>query len=88
MPADIGPEDIAPIALAAAAGWLLFGDKIRSAWGTLGRGSGDGRGGDLQSLVAAADRLITHFDSVNDSEGSQAARTAAGRLFAAREPKP
>lgn len=87
MPA-LDPQQIAPIALAAAAAWLLFGDRIRSAWGTWGRGSGDGRGGDLQSLVAAADRLIRHFDSVNDSEGSQAARTAAGRLFAAREPKP
>ena len=88
MPADIGPEDIAPIALAAAAVWLLFGDKIRSAWGTWGDGSGDRRGGDLQSLVAAADRLIRHFDEAGDSEGSQAARIAAGRLFAAREPKP
>ena len=89
MPADIGPEDIAPIALAAAAGWLLFGDRIRSLvgnnWGRIG--SGNASGGDLQSLVAAADLLIKHFDANGDSEGSQAARTAAGRLFAAREPK-
>ena len=87
MPA-LDPQTIAPIALAAAAGWLLFGDRIRSAWGTWGRGSGDERGGDLQSLVAAADRLIRHFDEAGDDEGSQAARIAAGRLFAAREPKP
>ena len=87
MPA-LDPQQIAPIALAAAAVWLLFGDRIRSAWGTWGRGGGDGRGGDLQSLVAAADRLIRHFDQIGDSEGSQAARIAAGRLFAAREPKP
>ena len=87
MPA-LDPQQIAPIALAAAAVWLLFGDRIRSAWGTWGRGSGDGRGGDLQSLVAAADRLIRHFDEAGDSEGSQAARIAASRLFAAREPKP
>lgn len=87
MPA-LDPQQIAPIALAAAAVWLLFGDRIRSAWGTWGRGGGDGRGGDLQSLVAAADRLIRHFDAVGDPEGSQAARIAAGRLFAAREPKP
>ena len=86
MPA-LDQQQIAPIALAAAAVWLLFGDRIRAAWVTWGRGGGDGRGGDLQSLVAAADRLIRHFDEVGDSEGSQAARIAAGRLFAAREPK-
>ena len=86
---DLGPEDIAPIALAAAAVWLLFGDRIRSIGSNWGRiGSGNATGGDLQSLVAAADLLIKHFDSVNDSEGSQAARTAAGRLFAQREAKP
>ena len=89
MPA-LDPQQIAPIALAAAAVWLLFGDKLRSLvgnnWGRIG--SGNASGGDLQSLVAAADLLIKHFDSVNDSEGSQAARIAAGRLFAAREPKP
>ena len=89
MPA-LDPQQIAPIALAAAAVWLLFGDRIRSLvgnnWGRIG--SGNSAGGDLQSLVAAADLLIKHFDSVNDSEGSQAARIAAGRLFAAREPKP
>lgn len=86
----IDPQQIAPIALAAAAAWLLFGDRIRSLvgnnWGRIG--SGNASGGDLQSLVAAADLLIRHFDEAGDSEGSQAARTAAGRLFAAREPKP
>jgi hypothetical protein len=88
MPADIGPEDIAPIALAAAAVWLLFGDKIRSIGNNWGKvGSGNATRGDLQSLVAAADLLIKHFDANGDSEGSQAARTAAGRLFAAREAK-
>lgn len=90
MPADIGPEDIAPIALAAAAVWLLFGDKLRSLvgnnWGRIG--SGNSAGGDLQSLVAAADLLIKHFDKNGDDEGSQAARIAAGRLFAKTEPKP
>ena len=88
MPA-LDPQTIAPIALAAAAVWLLFGDRIRSAWGNWGKiGGGNTTGGDLQSLVAAADLLIKHFDAVGDSEGSQAARTAAGRLFAAREAKP
>ena len=90
MPA-LDPQQIAPIALAAAAVWLLFGDRIRSLvgnnWGRIG--GGNTTGGDLQSLVAAADLLIRHFDLVGDSEGSQAARIAAGRLFAARsEPKP
>ena len=88
MPADIGPEDIAPIALAAAAGWLLFGDKIRSAWGTWGDRGGDKTGGDLMRLVSAADLLVRHFDSVGHDEGSQAARIAASRLFAKTEPKP
>lgn len=91
MLAKIDPEQIAPIALAAAAAWLLFGDRIRSTWRwtTWGKvGSGNSAGGDLQSLVAAADLLIKHFDSVNDPEGSQAARTAAGRLFAKPEAKP
>jgi hypothetical protein len=85
MPA-LDPQTIAPIALAAAAAWLLFGDKLRSLvgnnWGRIG--SGNSAGGDLQSLVAAADLLIKHFDANGDDEGSQAARTAAGRLFAAK----
>jgi hypothetical protein len=90
MPA-LDPQTIAPIALAAAAAWLLFGDKLRSLvgdnWGRIG--SGNSAGGDLQSLVAAADLLIKHFDKNGDDEGSQAARIAAGRLFAARaEVKP
>ena len=90
MPA-LDPQTIAPIALAAAAVWLLFGDKLRSLvgdnWGRIG--SGNSAGGDLQSLVAAADLLIKHFDKNGDDEGSQAARIAAGRLFAARaEVKP
>ena len=81
----VNPQTIAPIALAAAAVWLLFGDKIRSVGSNWGRiGSGNATGGDLQSLVAAADLLIRHFDKNGDDEGSQAARTAAGRLFAAR----
>lgn len=85
----IDPQQIAPIALAAAAVWLLFGDKIRSAWGTWGKvGGGDKAGGDLISLVSAANLLIRHFDQLGDSEGSQAARIAAGRLFAKTEPKP
>ena len=87
MPA-LDPQQIAPIALAAAAVWLLFGDRIRSAWGTWGRGGGDKTGGDLMRLVSAADLLVRHFDSVGDSEGSQAARIAASRLFAKTEPKP
>ena len=85
MPA-LDPQTIAPIALAVAAVWLLFGDKLRSLvgnnWGKVG--GGDKAGGDLISLVSAANLLIKHFDAVGDSEGSQAARTAAGRLFAAR----
>ncbi len=86
---DLGPEDIAPIALAAAAVWLLFGDKIRSVGSNWGKvGGGDKAGGDLISLVSAANLLIKHFDAANDSEGSQAARTAAGRLFAQREARP
>jgi hypothetical protein len=85
----VDPQTIAPIALAAAAVWLLFGDKIRSVGSNWGRiGSGNATGGDLQSLVAAADLLIRHFDKNGDDEGSQAARIAAGRLFAAREAKP
>ena len=87
MPA-LDPQQIAPIALAAAAGWLLFGDRIRSAWGTWGDRGGDKTGGDLMRLVSAADLLVRHFDSVGDDEGSQAARIAASRLFAARESKP
>ena len=88
MPA-LDPQQIAPIALAAAAGWLLFGDMIRSAWGTWGDRGGDKAGGDLMRLVSAADLLVRHFDQIGDDEGSQAARTAAGRLFAARpEAKP
>ena len=89
MPA-LDPQQIAPIALAAAAGWLLFGDRIRSAWGTWGKvGRSDEAGGDLIRLVTAADLLVQHFDKLGDSEGSQAARIAAGRLFAARsEAKP
>jgi hypothetical protein len=85
----VDPQTIAPIALAAAAVWLLFGDKIRSAWGTWGDRSGGKTGGDLMRLVSAADLLVRHFDEAGDDEGSQAARTAAGRLFAARpEAKP
>jgi len=88
MPA-LDPQTIAPIALAAAAVWLLFGDKIRSVWGTWGDRGGDKTGGDLIRLVSAADLLVRHFDEAGDDEGSQAARIAAGRLFAARpEAKP
>ena len=83
MPA-LDPQTIAPIALAAAAVWLLFGDRIRSVGSNWGDRSGGKAGGDLIRLVSAADLLVRHFDSVGDSEGSQAARTAAGRLFAAR----
>jgi hypothetical protein len=70
-----------PLVLLAAAGWVLFGDKLKATFAGGIPAMGTKPKDDFLHTVDAARDLINHLDAAGDEEGATSARKAAARLF-------
>jgi hypothetical protein len=70
-----------PLMLLAAAGWVLFGDKLKAAFAGGIPAMGSKPQDEFLHTVDAARDLIKRLDSMGDEEGAASARKAAARLF-------
>ena len=70
-----------PLVLLAAAGWVLFGDKLKTTFAGGFPAKESKPKDEFLSTVDSARDLIQHLDAAGDEEGAAAARKAAARLF-------
>jgi hypothetical protein len=70
-----------PLVLLAAAGWVLFGDKLKTTFAGGIPAMGSKPQDEFLHTVDAARDLINHLDAAGDDEGATSARKAAARLF-------
>ena len=73
-----------PLMFIAAAGWVLFGDKLKTAFAGGLPALGSKNQDEFLRTVDSARDLINHLDAAGDAEGADAARKAAARLFEAK----
>ena len=70
-----------PLMFIAAAGWVLFGDKLKTAFAGGLPALGSKNQDEFLRTVDSARVLIKHLETAKDEEGATAARKAAARLF-------